>query len=81
MPASCLLSQNPIRALIVPSQCFVDVVLQLMAQSKNNQDVTDSLDIAEDTVKYHMDHILNRLGEGDRTQSVLLVLKQGIVNL
>lgn len=81
MPASCLLSQNPICALIGRGQCFGDMVHQLMAQSKNNQDVTDSLDIAEDTVKYHVNHILSKLGEGDRTQSVLLVLKQGIVNL
>jgi DNA-binding NarL/FixJ family response regulator len=56
-------------------------VLQLMAQGKSNQDVADSLHIAENTVKYHVNNILSKLGVSDRTQAVLLALKRGIANL
>lgn len=56
-------------------------VLQLMAQGKSNQDVADNLHIAENTVKYHVNNILSKLGVGDRTQAVLLALKRGIANL
>jgi two-component system NarL family response regulator len=56
-------------------------VLQLIAQGKSNQDVADSLHIAENTVKYHVNNILSKLGVGDRTQAVLLALKRGIANL
>ncbi|NJN58884.1 MAG: response regulator transcription factor [Leptolyngbyaceae cyanobacterium SL_5_9] len=56
-------------------------VLQLMAQGKSNQEVADTLHIAENTVKYHVNNILSKLGVGDRTQAVLLALKRGIANL
>ncbi|NJL88275.1 MAG: response regulator transcription factor [Leptolyngbyaceae cyanobacterium SM1_1_3] len=56
-------------------------VLQLMAQGKSNQKVAKSLHIAENTVKYHVNNILSKLGVSDRTQAVLLALKRGIANL
>jgi two-component system, NarL family, response regulator len=56
-------------------------VLQLMAQGKSNQMIADDLYITENTVKYHVNNILSKLGVGDRTQAALLALKRGIVNL
>jgi two-component system NarL family response regulator len=56
-------------------------VLQLMAQGKSNQIIADDLYITENTVKYHVNNILSKLGVSDRTQAALLALKRGIVNL
>lgn len=56
-------------------------VLRLMAQGKSNQDIADSLHIAENTVKYHVNNILSKLEVSDRTKAALLALKRGIVTL
>jgi two-component system, NarL family, response regulator len=55
-------------------------VLQLMAQGKSNQIIADDLYITENTVKYHVNNVLSKLGVSDRTQAALLALKRGIVN-
>jgi len=56
-------------------------VLRLMAQGKNNAQISIDLKIAESTVRFHIGHILKKLGVGDRTQAVIRAVKQGIVNL
>ncbi|BAZ13258.1 two component transcriptional regulator, LuxR family protein [Calothrix sp. NIES-4071] len=56
-------------------------VLQLMAMGNNNHDIATALVVAESTVKYHVNHILSKLGVNDRTQAVILGLKRGLVSL
>lgn len=56
-------------------------VLQLMAVGKNNRHIADCLLIAESTVKFHIHHILSKLGVSDRTQAVISGLKRGLVRL
>ncbi|OKH29964.1 DNA-binding response regulator [Calothrix sp. HK-06] len=56
-------------------------VLQLMAMGNNNHDIASALVVAESTVKYHVNHILSKLGVSDRTQAVILGLKRGLVSL
>jgi two-component system, NarL family, response regulator len=56
-------------------------VLRLMAQGKSNQEIGSDLFIAEGTVKFHINHILNKLGVNDRTQAVITALKRGLANL
>jgi DNA-binding NarL/FixJ family response regulator len=41
----------------------------------------DVLFIAEDTVKVHLKHIIEELGATDRTQSVAIAARRGIVQL
>lgn len=56
-------------------------VLQLMAMGRNNQDIANSLGIAESTVKTHVNNIISKLGVSDRIQAVVTALKRGIAKL
>lgn len=56
-------------------------VLRLIAEGKNNKQISTDLSIAESTVRFHISHILNKLEASDRTQAVITAVKQGIVNL
>lgn len=56
-------------------------VLRLMAQGQSNQEIAAALFVSEGTVKFHINHILSKLGVGDRTQAVVTALKRGIVIL
>lgn len=56
-------------------------VLRCMATGKTNQEIAATLFITEGTVKYHVNHILNKLDVHDRTQAVIAALKRGIATL
>jgi len=56
-------------------------VLQLMAQGKDNPQISGELSIAESTVRFHIGHIMSKLGVRDRTQAVITAVKRGIVSL
>lgn len=56
-------------------------VLRLMAKGKNNTQISTDLQIAESTVRFHINHILSKLEAEDRTQAVIQAVKRGIVIL
>lgn len=56
-------------------------VLHLMVQGLSNQEIGRSLNIAESTVKFHVNRVLSKLGVSDRTQAVVTALKRGIAKL
>jgi two-component system NarL family response regulator len=56
-------------------------VLQLIAQGKTNPQISADLNIAESTVRFHINHILSKLGVSDRTQAVITAVNRGIVSL
>ncbi|MBW4659868.1 MAG: response regulator transcription factor [Drouetiella hepatica Uher 2000/2452] len=56
-------------------------VLRLMAKGKNNPQISADLNIAESTVRFHISHILSKLGVSDRTQAVITAVQRGIVDL
>jgi len=56
-------------------------VLQLLMQGNNNQEIGTVLNISEGTVKYHINHILQKLGVRDRTQAVITAFKRGLMHL
>ena len=56
-------------------------VLRLMVQGKNNHEIGAALFITEGTVKFHVNHILNKLDVNDRTQAVIAALKRGLASL
>lgn len=56
-------------------------VLQLMSHGKTNHEIAEELFISESTVKFHVNHLLSKLGTGDRTQAVLIAIKRGFANL
>jgi two-component system NarL family response regulator len=56
-------------------------VLDLMAKGKSNKEISATLHISENTVKFHVNHILGKLGVSDRIQAVLVALKRGIASV
>jgi two-component system, NarL family, response regulator len=56
-------------------------VLRQVAAGNANKIVADNLGISEDTVKAHMRSILSKLGANDRTHTVTIALKRGIMEL
>ncbi len=56
-------------------------VLQQLAKGKSNQEIAAGLRMSEGTVKFHINHVLQKLGAADRTQAVLTALKRGFAYL
>ncbi|HTU02976.1 MAG TPA: response regulator transcription factor [Candidatus Sulfotelmatobacter sp.] len=56
-------------------------VLRYVAAGNRNREIGERLFIAEETVKVHLKHIMNKLGASDRTQSVAIAAKRGIIQL
>jgi DNA-binding NarL/FixJ family response regulator len=56
-------------------------VLRKVAQGNRNRDIAAQLFIAEETVKVHLKHIMDKLGARDRTHAVAIALRRGIIQL
>ena len=56
-------------------------VLQQVAAGHRNRDIAAKLFIAEETVKVHIKHIMSKLAASDRTQSVTIAVRRGIIQL
>ena len=56
-------------------------VLRFVAAGNRNKEIADRLFIAEETVKVHLKHIMSKLGANDRTQSVTIAARRGIIHL
>jgi DNA-binding NarL/FixJ family response regulator len=56
-------------------------VLQQVAAGYRNREIGAKLFIAEETVKVHMKHILDKLNANDRAQSVAIAVRRGMIHL
>jgi DNA-binding NarL/FixJ family response regulator len=56
-------------------------VLRYAANGNRNRDIGEKLFITEETVKVHIKHIMEKLGTSDRTQTVAVALRRGIIQL
>ncbi len=56
-------------------------VLRHLVDGNRNRDIADKLFIAEETVKVHMKHIMDKLGANDRTQALAIALRRGVIHL
>jgi len=55
--------------------------VQQLAKGRSNQEIAAALMMSEGTVKFHINHVLHKLGAADRTQAVLIALKRGFAYL
>lgn len=53
-------------------------VLRLIAGGRTNREIGKALNIAEGTVKAHVNSILNKLNANDRTQAAMIALQRGL---
>lgn len=56
-------------------------VLKLIVRGENNKEIAVHLNITEGTVKWYVNHILDKLGVGDRLQASTAAIKRGLVHL
>ena len=56
-------------------------VLQQIAAGSRNRDIAEKLFIAEETVKVHIKHIMEKLGASDRTQAMAIAVRRGIIQI
>lgn len=56
-------------------------VLEQVAEGRRNREIGARLFIAEETVKVHIKHIMDKLNANDRTQSVTIAVRRGIIQL
>jgi DNA-binding NarL/FixJ family response regulator len=56
-------------------------VLELMAKGLRNHEIAKVISRTEATVKVHVQHILEKLGAGDRTEAVVIALARGMIHL
>ena len=54
-------------------------VLRLLAQGQSNREISQQLNIGEQTVKTHVSHVLDKLGVPSRTQAALYAIRVGLV--
>nr|WP_165423589.1 response regulator transcription factor [Ktedonosporobacter rubrisoli] len=66
-------------ALLEPLTEREHAVLQQMAWGKRNWEIASLLSVSEGTVKTHVHRILQKFGVEDRTQAVVLAIRQQIV--
>ena len=55
-------------------------VLRLIAQGRNNRDISEELVLSEKTVKTHVSNILSKLHVVGRTQAAIYAINQGLVS-
>lgn len=56
-------------------------VLQQMASGMRNKEIAAALDIAEHTVKVHVQNILGKLHVNDRTEAVVVAFRRGFLHI
>lgn len=56
-------------------------VLQLLSEGQSNRIIAESLVISEKTVKNHVSNILQKMKVNDRTQAVVMAIKNGWVEI
>ncbi|MCC4116606.1 response regulator transcription factor [Aromatoleum toluclasticum] len=54
-------------------------ILVLIARGQSNKEIARSLDLAESTVKIHVQNVLRKLGLTSRVQAAVFAVEQGIV--
>ena len=74
-----LLDEPAMLELEVPLTRREGEVLQQLAHGLTNKEIAKSLGISYETVKEHVQHILRKLGVGDRTQAAVWAVKLGLV--
>ncbi|MBV9742883.1 MAG: response regulator transcription factor, partial [Acidobacteriia bacterium] len=56
-------------------------VLRHASEGNRNRDIARKLFVAEETVKVHMKHIMQKLGAADRTQAMAIAARRGFIHL
>jgi DNA-binding CsgD family transcriptional regulator len=56
-------------------------VLALVAEGRSNREIAEELIVSENTAKYHVAQLLNKLGAGSRAEAVTRAVASGFLSL
>jgi DNA-binding NarL/FixJ family response regulator len=56
-------------------------ILQLIANGLKNREIAEALSISENTVRNHVNNLMEKLDSRDRTEAVTMAVRQGVVRL
>lgn len=74
---------NSLSQELPPSPCLTKREMQLLglvADGSSNKAISQSLSISENTVKYHLKKIFQKLGVQNRTEAVTRALQEGLLD-
>lgn len=55
-------------------------ILELLAQGSTNKQIAGALDISDNTVRHHVNNIMEKLQVSDRTEAVATAFRQGVLS-
>jgi DNA-binding NarL/FixJ family response regulator len=55
-------------------------ILELVARGSTNKQIAGTLDISDNTVRHHVNNIMEKLQVSDRTEAVATALRQGVLS-
>jgi len=55
-------------------------ILELLAQGSTNKQIAGALDISDNTVRHHVNNIMEKLQVSDRTEAVATALRHGVLS-
>jgi DNA-binding NarL/FixJ family response regulator len=56
-------------------------ILRCVAEGNRNREIAERLVISENTVKVHINHVMEKLGATHRTQAVAIAVRRGIIQV
>lgn len=56
-------------------------ILKLLPEGKSNKEISNTLVLSEETIKWHMKKLLDKLGTHDRTQAAVVAIQRGILKI
>jgi DNA-binding NarL/FixJ family response regulator len=55
-------------------------ILELLAEGSTNKEIAGSLNISDNTVRHHVNNIMDKLRVSDRTEAVATAIRSGILS-
>jgi DNA-binding NarL/FixJ family response regulator len=55
-------------------------ILELLAQGSTNKEIAAALDISDNTVRHHVNNIMDKLQVSDRTEAVATAMRSGLLS-
>lgn len=56
-------------------------IFNLLVTNKSTKQISDELLISEKTVRNHISNVIGKLGVESRTQAIITLLKNGMINI
>ncbi|MGM9972120.1 MAG: LuxR C-terminal-related transcriptional regulator [Anaeroplasmataceae bacterium] len=57
------------------------VIFNMLIKNMTTSEIADNLNISEKTVRNHISNVIGKLGVGSRTQAIVTLLKNGLINI